>query len=86
MSEALLAVARDVGREAADFVQRTRPAGRVDVAATKSSPTDDVTEIDRASEELIRRRILDLRPDDGFVGEEGRDVQGNSGVDGSSTR
>ena len=81
MSEALLAVARDVGREAADFVQRSRPAGRVDVAATKSSPTDDVTEIDRASEELIRRRILDLRPDDGFVGEEGRDVQGTSGVE-----
>jgi len=81
VSEALLAVARDVGREAADFVQRSRPAGRVDVAATKSSPTDDVTEIDRASEELIRRRILDLRPDDGFVGEEGRDVQGTSGVE-----
>jgi len=81
VSEALLAVARDVGREAADFVQRTRPPGRVDVAATKSSPTDDVTEIDRASEELIRRRILDLRPDDGFVGEEGRDVQGTSGVE-----
>jgi myo-inositol-1(or 4)-monophosphatase len=77
----LLAVARDVGREAADFVQRSRPSGRVDVAATKSSPTDDVTEIDRASEELIRTRILDLRPDDGFVGEEGRDVQGTSGVE-----
>ena len=78
---ALLQLARDVGREAADFVRRTRPAGRVDVAATKSSPTDAVTEIDRACEELIRERILDLRPDDGFVGEEGHDVQGTSGVE-----
>ena len=78
---ALLHLARDVGREAADFVRRTRPAGRVDVADTKSSPTDAVTEIDRACEELIRERILDLRPDDGFVGEEGRDIAGTSGVE-----
>ena len=55
--------------------------GRVDVAATKSSPTDDVTEIDRACEELIRTRILTSRPDDGFVGEEGHDVPGTSGVE-----
>ena len=81
MSDELLALAREVGREAADFVQRSRPAGRVDVAATKSSPTDDVTEIDHASEELIRTRILTSRPDDGFVGEEGHDVRGTSGVE-----
>lgn len=81
MSDELLALAREVGREAADFVQRSRPAGRVDVAATKSSPTDDVTEIDHASEELIRSRILTSRPDDGFVGEEGHDVPGTSGVE-----
>jgi len=81
VSDELLALARAVGREAADFVQRSRPTGRVDVAATKSSPTDDVTEIDRACEELIRTRILSSRPDDGFVGEEGRDVPGTSGVE-----
>ena len=81
MSEELLALAREVGREAADFVQRSRPAGRVAVAATKSSPTDDVTEIDRATEDLIRSRILTRRPDDGFVGEEGHDVSGISGVE-----
>ena len=81
MSAELLALAREVGREAADLVQRSRPAGRVDVAATKSSPTDDVTEVDRASEELIRTRILARRPDDGFVGEEGHDVPGRSGVE-----
>ena len=81
MSDELLALAREVGREAADFVRRSRPSGRVDVAATKSSPTDDVTEIDRACEELIRTRILTSRPDDGFVGEEGHDVPGTSGVE-----
>jgi myo-inositol-1(or 4)-monophosphatase len=81
VSEELLALARAVGREAADFVARSRPVGRVDVAATKSSPTDDVTEIDRACEQLIRTRILALRPQDGFVGEEGRDVSGTSGVE-----
>ncbi|GAA3534450.1 inositol monophosphatase family protein [Aeromicrobium panaciterrae] len=81
MTEALLELARSVGREAAMYVNRVRPKGRVDVAATKSSPTDAVTEIDRACEELIRARIKAARPDDGFVGEEGDDVIGTSGVD-----
>jgi len=46
-------------------------AGRVEVAATKSSPTDVVTEMDRRSEELIRARILAARPSDAVLGEEG---------------
>ncbi|MRJ77700.1 inositol monophosphatase [Aeromicrobium sp. SMF47] len=81
MSQALFDVARRVGLEAADFVRRSRPEGRVDVAATKSSDTDVVTEIDQACERLIRERILAARPDDGFVGEEGDDLAGSSGVD-----
>lgn len=79
--EGLLELARAVGQEAADFVNRSRPIGRVDVAATKSSPTDVVTEIDQACEELIRERIKTARPDDGFVGEEGDDLIGSSGVE-----
>lgn len=79
--EGLLELARTVGREAADFVNARRPAGRVDVAATKSSPTDVVTEIDRACEVLIRARINEARPDDGFIGEEGADLIGSSGID-----
>ena len=79
--ETLLGLACEVGREASEFVRLSRQVGRVDVAATKSSSTDAVTEIDRASEELIRRRILERRPDDGFVGEEGHDVRGSSGVE-----
>jgi myo-inositol-1(or 4)-monophosphatase len=81
VSEELLALAREVGLEAATYVARSRPSGRVGVADTKSSPTDVVTEIDRGSEDLIRSRILARRPDDGFVGEEGDDRPGTSGVD-----
>ena len=79
--EDLLTLARQVGLEAAAFVADRRPDGRVDVSATKSSPTDVVTEIDEACERLIRERIFAARPDDGFVGEEGDDVVGSSGVD-----
>jgi myo-inositol-1(or 4)-monophosphatase len=78
---ALQSLAREVGLEAARFVASSRPDGRVQVAATKSSPTDAVTEIDRACEQLVRERILAARPDDGFVGEEGADVAGTSGVE-----
>ncbi len=42
----------------------------VDVADTKSSAVDVVTEADRACEELIRTRLLGSRPGDAFLGEE----------------
>lgn len=80
-SVSLQELARTVGLEAAAYVRRSRPDGRVDVALTKSSPTDVVTEIDQACERLIRDRIFAARPDDGFVGEEGDDIIGTSGVD-----
>jgi myo-inositol-1(or 4)-monophosphatase len=81
MSQTLLELARGIGLEAAAFVRSSRPDGRVDVSSTKSSDTDVVTEIDEACERLIRQRIFAARPDDGFVGEEGDDVVGTSGVD-----
>lgn len=81
MSHELLELARSVGLQAAAFVRAARPDGRVDVSSTKSSETDVVTEIDEACERLIRERIFAERPDDGFVGEEGEDVVGTSGVD-----
>ena len=77
----LLGVAVKVGVAAADNVARLRPDGRVDVASTKSSPTDAVTDIDHASEEFIREALLAERPHDGIVGEEGDDHAGTSGVD-----
>lgn len=66
----LLDLARDVALEAARLVAE-RQRSTVAVAATKTSPTDVVTEADRASEDLIRKRLLAARPEDGFVGEEG---------------
>jgi myo-inositol-1(or 4)-monophosphatase len=45
--------------------------GRPGVVATKSSPTDVVTEMDRAAEQLIRGMILAERPGDAILGEEG---------------
>jgi myo-inositol-1(or 4)-monophosphatase len=75
----LAALALDVAREAAALV-RERRRGDVTVAATKSSEVDIVTEADRASEALIRDRLLARRPDDGVLGEEGDDVPSRSGV------
>ncbi|UYM05262.1 inositol monophosphatase family protein [Solicola gregarius] len=73
-------LARSVARTAAEFVRAQRPEGRVDVAATKSSDTDVVTEIDRATEELIRTMIGAARPADSVIGEEGGQSTGDSDV------
>ena len=68
-SAELLAVAVDAAQAAGRLL--TSRKGRVSVAATKSSPTDVVTEMDRQAEELIRSRILAARPRDAILGEEG---------------
>ncbi len=75
----LLDLAERVAVEAGRLVVAGR-RGEVHVFATKSSPTDIVTAVDVASEQLIRSRILTARPDDSFVGEEGDDITGGSDV------
>jgi myo-inositol-1(or 4)-monophosphatase len=75
----LLIVAEAAAREAGQLLVAGQQ-GTVEVTSTKSSPTDIVTAVDLASEDLIRRTILAARPHDGFVGEEGDDVLGSSGV------
>lgn len=77
--EELRDLAVDVALEAAALV-RERRRGIVRVAEIKTSPTDVVTEADRAVEELIRRRLLGARPHDGFLGEEGGGESSTSGV------
>jgi len=70
----LLALAAGVAAEAGRMLLRERPAGpagRPEVADTKSSPTDVVTAMDRAAERLIRDRLLASRPGDAILGEEG---------------
>lgn len=79
-SIALLDLARDIAVRAAEFALDARRAG-VSVAATKSTPTDIVTAVDRDTETLIRSLILESRPDDGIVGEEDAAHVGTSGVD-----
>ncbi|WP_229022785.1 inositol monophosphatase family protein [Actinomarinicola tropica] len=47
---------------------------------TKSTATDLVTDVDRASERFLVEGILAVRPDDGILGEEGTDIAGTTGV------
>jgi myo-inositol-1(or 4)-monophosphatase len=78
-AEELLALAVATAREAARLIEAGAARG-VEVTATKSSDVDVVTESDRSSERLIRRRLLESRPDDAVLGEEGDDEPGTSGV------
>lgn len=54
--------------------------GAVRGVETKSSATDPVTEADRASEALLVSMLLEARPDDGLLGEEGAAREGRSGL------
>jgi myo-inositol-1(or 4)-monophosphatase len=76
---ALLELAQTTGDVAADLI--IDKVGAAKTVDTKASNLDLVTEVDRASEELIVARLLAARPDDGILGEEGASVQGSSGVD-----
>jgi len=79
MSSELLALARTIAVEAGELAARRRREG-VEVAATKSTIVDVVTEADREVERLIRGRILDARPNDAILGEEGGSSSGTSGL------
>ncbi len=65
----LWSLAVEVAREAGALAHQRRSEG-VEVAATKSTIADIVTEADREVEALIRRRLAEARPLDGFLGEE----------------
>lgn len=75
----LEAVAVRVASACGRLIVDGRPE-QVGVAATKSSLTDVVTEMDRRSEQLAGRLLADERPDDGIVGEEGADQGGSSPI------
>lgn len=68
-----------VAAEAAELARTRRHEG-VDVAASKSSLVDIVTEADREVERMVVERLLAARPDDGILGEEGASVAGTSGL------
>ena len=69
------AVAREAGRQLRDAF-----SGPLVNVTAKSSPTDLVSEADHAAERLIRDRLAAARPGDGFLGEEGGNARGTSGL------
>ena len=75
----LAAIAVEVAEQAGELLRRGQSRVRTTVE-TKSTGTDMVTEMDRASEALIVAGLLDRRPHDGILGEEGADREGTSGV------
>lgn len=75
----LVQVAERVARSAAALIREHQPV-HVQVAATKSSPTDVVTQMDRDVEAHVRALLAQERPDDGFFGEEGNVHDGTSGL------
>jgi myo-inositol-1(or 4)-monophosphatase len=76
----LLSLAEEAAGAAGRLIVDGRPDRAVEVTATKSSATDIVTEMDQASERLLVEHIRAVRPHDGFLGEEGADEAGTSGV------
>jgi myo-inositol-1(or 4)-monophosphatase len=75
----LLDLAVDAARAAADVLLASLGTVRTSVL-TKTSVTDMVTEMDHASEALLREHLLGARPDDGFLGEETGLTEGASGI------
>ena len=66
----LMALAREVALAAGALLLRGQAEASEDVD-TKTSGTDMVTALDRASEELVTDAILSARPHDAVLGEEG---------------
>jgi len=76
-AEAAIAVARQVGREAAAFRAEALPET---LGVENKGLQDFVTVADKRAEQAIREALLGRFPDDSFMGEEGG---GNSGADGT---
>src|SRR6202035_4703582 len=76
----VLGLAIVLARHARALLLERFQGGHERVLASKSSPTDLVSEADLASERLIRERLLQVRPADAFLGEEGGGKTGSSGL------
>jgi fructose-1,6-bisphosphatase/inositol monophosphatase family enzyme len=75
----LLAVADAAAAAAAEVIKSEVGREARDVA-TKSSPTDLVSAVDRAAERCIVAVVSQARPDDGILAEEGTSRPGTTGV------
>ena len=77
----LLALAVEAARSAGALLAERFERGRETSVASKSTPTDLVSEADLASQRAIRELLGDHRPEDGFLGEEeGDDRPGSTGL------
>lgn len=74
----LVALATQAASAAGDYLRGA--VNEHQAVDTKSSRTDLVTAADRHVEEQLVEALRTARPDDGFVGEEGTDQAGTSGV------
>jgi myo-inositol-1(or 4)-monophosphatase len=66
----LLAVAVETARAAGSLLLERFEQGAAQDIRSKSTPTDLVSEADLASQRAIRHMLADMRPQDGFLGEE----------------
>jgi len=76
----LAELAEEAARSAGELLLDRGARGAEAEVRSKSTPTDLVSEADLASERAIRELLLERRPDDGFVGEEGSSEPGSSGL------
>jgi myo-inositol-1(or 4)-monophosphatase len=77
----LLEIAKRQALTAGALLLESFRDGREHEVASKSTPTDLVSEADRLAERVIREGLAELRPRDGFLGEEsGAGDAGSSGL------
>jgi myo-inositol-1(or 4)-monophosphatase len=80
LADELLELAIEAARMAGELLLERVRHGRERAVSSKSTPTDLVSEADLAAERAIKALLAERRPDDGFVGEEGGEEQGSSGL------
>jgi myo-inositol-1(or 4)-monophosphatase len=76
----LLALAREAAELAGTLLRDRFEAGPERTVTTKTTSTDLVSEADFAAQRAIRTLLDARRPGDGFLGEEGGDAAGSSGL------
>jgi myo-inositol-1(or 4)-monophosphatase len=78
--EELLSLASAAAHRAGRLLIDERPDDDNLTFDTKTSSTDVVTEMDRRSEILLQSMLLEARPGDGYLGEEGARSSSTSGI------
>lgn len=78
--EELLEIADEAARAAGAFLAERFAAGHEVATASKSTPTDLVSQADIQTERLIRELLAERRPHDAVLGEEGDDRPGTTGL------